>query len=94
MSKITESAKNQDCQIRIPGICTFDPEKTSPAHLGGAGMAKKTDDLFIAYACYDCHMAVDGHIKTDYTKDELKLMFFEGMARTQKILLESNLVKI
>lgn len=94
MSKITESAKNQDCQIRMPGICNFSPETTVAAHVGGGGMGRKMPDLLVAYSCSACHSAVDGHMKTDYTKDELKLMHLEGVVRTQLILIEVELVKI
>jgi uncharacterized CHY-type Zn-finger protein len=94
MSKIRKSARGEDCQIRIPGVCTFDPDETVLAHDGGAGIAMKSNDIHSAYACYRCHMAVDGHIKTMYTKTELQLMFYDGMVRTQLILIEKGLIKV
>jgi len=92
-SKITKSSRNQDCQVRIPGICNFNPETTIPAHLNGAGMGTKHNDIFIAYCCSNCHSVIDGHVKSQYTKEELNLMHYEGVFRTQQILLDEGLIK-
>jgi len=34
-SKIRASAKGEDCQVRVEGVCNFNPETTILAHLGG-----------------------------------------------------------
>jgi len=39
--KYTESARGQECQVRIPGICSHDPETVVFAHLNGGGMGMK-----------------------------------------------------
>ena len=90
MSKLRKSARMQECQIRLPTICNFNPEKTILAHLGGAGMGRKHNDLFASFACSDCHDAIDGKIRTCLTQDDLKLAFFEGMQRTQQIWLDNG----
>ena len=59
MSKITESARGEDCLIRIPGVCLHDPETTVFAHANGGGMARKMPDSEGAYSCAACHDAVD-----------------------------------
>jgi aldehyde:ferredoxin oxidoreductase len=92
-TKITESARGEDCQIRLPGVCNFNSETTMFCHLGGAGMALKSDTIHGAYGCYDCHMVCDGHIKSEYESDILKLWFFEGMVKTQLILLAKGLIR-
>lgn len=94
MSKITESARGEDCQIRIPNVCNFDPTKVSLCHKGGAGWALKANDIHAAYGCSSCHDAIDGRLKTQYSPDELKLMFYDGMVRTQEILIEKGLILI
>ncbi len=94
MSKIRKSARGEACQIRIPSVCNGNPETTVFCHLGGAGMALKSSDLHGAYGCSSCHSAVDGHIKTGFSRDELKLMFYDGLARTQTIMLNKGLIKI
>jgi len=82
-SKITKSSRGQECKVRIPGICNHTPETVVAAHLNGGGMGMKSPDYQIADACYACHMALDGHTKTDYTQDELRIMHLEGVIRTQ-----------
>lgn len=94
MSKITESARGEMCQIRIPGVCNHTPEKVVLCHLNGGGMAFKNPDYQSAYGCSDCHDAVDGRLKTPYTSDQLKLMHLEGVIRTQEILREKGLITI
>ncbi len=93
MSKIRKSAWGQQCQVRIPGICNFNPETTIHAHLGGAGMGRKHSDIFGARCCSSCHDAADGRVNTEYTYDELALMFLEGVIRTQQQLLDEGLIK-
>ena len=93
-SKIRKSAKGQECQIRIPGFCNFDPDTTVLCHLGGAGWSLKANDIHAAYGCYECHLIVDGQHTTYHTKEQIKVWFFEAMVRTQLILLEKGLVEI
>jgi len=93
-AKLRNSARGQECQIRIPDICNHNPETTVPCHLNGGGAGTKHSDLFIAHGCSACHAAVDGRIKTPYSKDELDLMLLQGMVRTQQIWLDAGLVKL
>lgn len=78
MSKIRESARGGQCQIRLPGICNHNPETVVLAHYrmaGSCGMGMKPNDAQAAYACSRCHDAVDGRLKTDLTRDELQTAF-------------------
>lgn len=86
--KILASAQGQDCQIRSP-VCSYNNEQTVCAHLGGGGMSRKVSDIFVAYACYECHTLCD--TKSD---PATKLMFYDGMVRTQVILLRDGLIII
>lgn len=96
--KITDSARGEDCQVRLEGICNFNPETTIAAHLNGGGMGTKHNDIFIAYCCSSCHDALDGRSQankkpwTEFTCGELKLAHYDGMVRTQLILLEKRLI--
>lgn len=98
MSKITKSAKGEDCQIRIPKVCNFNPETTVFCHLGGGGMSSKSSDIHGAYGCSSCHDEVDGRTnKTKYicdSKESVELWFYEAIIRTQLILIEKGLIKI
>ena len=84
MSRLRDAARSQDCQIRIPGICNFNPETTVLAHYrmaGVCGTGMKPIDLIGAWACSDCHFALDDG-KSGYRREQLDLMHLEGMVRT------------
>jgi hypothetical protein len=55
-------------------------------------MGMKESDLLGARCCSSCHDAVDGRIKTEFSSDEIKIMFYEGIYRTQKQLLVEGLI--
>lgn len=97
MSKITESARGRDCQIRIPGVCNHNNETTIPAHYSLAtfsGRGTKSPDWMIAYACASCHAVCDGQIPrpNGVTRDEVRLAHAEGIFRTQRILFAEGLL--
>ena len=94
MSKITKSAKGEECQFRIPNVCNFNPETTVFCHLGGAGIGMKANDIHGGYGCSDCHDAIDGRKKTVFSQLELQAAFADGMVRTQIILIKKGLIKV
>lgn len=98
MSKVTQAAKGEDCTIRLPGICNFNPETTVFAHLSGVrfrkGIASKVSDALGAFSCSCCHDAIDGRIKTRYSSQELKMAHYEGIFETQLILMDKGIIKI
>ena len=84
-------AKGQPCMIRVPGVCNRDPATTVLAHyrmagLCGAGM--KPPDALGAFSCSACHDAVDGRVKSTWSRCELRLMHAEGVFRTWAALEE------
>lgn len=93
MSKIRKSARGEDCTVRIPDVCNFNPETVILAHLNGGGAGMKHHDIHASYCCSSCHDAIDGRMKTEYTHNELKQMHYEGMVRTQMILIKKGLIK-
>lgn len=93
MSKITKSARGEDCQIRIPGICTHNPDETVFCHDNGAGLAIKKPDCEGAYGCSACHDVVDGRRQSvNFTRDQIRIMFFEGQQRTRIKLMAKGLI--
>lgn len=101
MSKITKSAKGEECQFRIPGVCNRNPETTVFCHEpNGSGLGMKWPDTEGGYGCSACHDEIDGRTRYKrgswviYGKDEIKIMFYEGARRTRIILLEKGLIKI
>ena len=93
MSKIRESAKGQQCQVRLEGICNFNPETVVLAHINGAGMGVKAHDFHGTYCCSDCHAVVDG-AKSHHSKESVLIAFYEGVIRTQSLLYYCGLLII
>lgn len=92
---LRDQARGRECTVRIPGVCNFNPETSVLAHYrlaGTCGTGCKPDDMQAAISCNDCHDAIDGRTKTEYTRDELKLMHAEGMMRTQAIWREEGFI--
>lgn len=97
MSRITESARGEECQVRIPGVCTFDPATTiwSHARHGSAGKGKgiKALDLCGAYACTACDAAYDQMIGAKHmTREQIDLDWFHGHLRSLVILAKKGLI--
>lgn len=95
MKKLRLMAKGRECQVRIPSVCNHNSETVVLAHIRMAGITgggQKANDLLGAWACSSCHDAIDGRVKTNYSRDELMLMHFEGMARTINILVKEGLL--
>lgn len=98
MSKITQSARGKDCTIRIPTVCNQNSETVVLAHISGVrhghGISQKVNDAFAAYACSNCHDAIDGRTLTQFRRAELKLMHLEGVIETQAQLINEGLIKV
>jgi len=91
-TKLRQSAKGQQCQIRIPGVCRHETETVCLCHINGAGWAMKSLDIHGAYGCARCHAVVDGKYKTKLERHLIKLWFLEAVIRTQKIMVEEGLI--
>jgi len=97
MSAITKSARGESCAVRMPGVCNGNSETTVLAHISGVrfghGVGKKVSDIHGAYCCSSCHDALDGRVKTPYSREGLKLMHYEGVIETQLKLIDKGLLK-
>ena len=93
-TKYTKSARGQECQVRIHGICNHNPETTVLAHLNGGGMGMKSLDIHAAFACSNCHDAIDRRSNLDLPKFFVDRAHYEGVIRTQKIWVSSNVLKL
>ena len=92
---LRKEAKGRECQVRIPGVCNKNPETTILAHINrkslvGSGMGAKPDDRFGSHCCSACHDAIDGRSTVDYTSEELTILEYEGIFRTQNLLLKEG----
>lgn len=89
MSRIREYARGQDCTIRLPHVCNWNPETTvlchANTHRAGKGKSLKARDYLGAFGCSSCHAVLDGNTNRprELTKDEVELAFWHGVAETQ-----------
>lgn len=93
------SAKDEECTIRLPDVCNFDPATTVLCHdnslESGKGMGLKAPDTFAAYGCSACHDVIDGRAPrpAGMTYELMIALFREGIAQTQRILKRKGLLK-
>lgn len=86
--RIRDSARGEECLVRIPGVCRGGTEHTiwSHAPLGAAGKggAIKSLDLCGAYCCTACDEVIDGQAKppAGYTRAMAMLDWFMGHMRS------------
>lgn len=92
-SKIRQSAQGKECTVRIPGVCSHDNDTVIHAHKNGGGMGMKEHDLLGARCCSACHDVVDG-ANSEFSYDEVLIMFYEDIYRTQKQLLIEGLISV
>lgn len=99
MTDLRKYAKGKPCQIRIPGYM-HNPETTVLCHFRQAGLtggAQKAPDILGAHGCYDCHRITEGAQLTAEEKamdrDQVKLIFLEGVMRTQYALVKEGVIK-
>lgn len=90
-NKLRQSARGQDCLVRLPGVCSFNPEKTIWSHYrgsaGGKGLSLKSHDLAGAYCCTDCDAVYDGQRKRPpgVSKADVDLAWLQGHMRSLPI---------
>jgi len=93
MPNLRDSARGRECQVRIPSVCNRNNETVVLAHIGGAGMALKSNDIHGSFCCSSCHDEIDARThKSYFTKDQLKLMHYDGMKRTQEIWIKEEMI--
>lgn len=98
MSKIRQSARGEQCQIRLPFVCNGNPETVVWCHANGSaagkGIGMKSHDILGAYGCSSCHDVYDGRRRVAIPRTEIKLAFWEGHARSIVRLIERGLIVI
>lgn len=91
--RLRESARGQQCAIRIPGVCCFDPETTVLAHINsvGKGMGIKSEDWFGIFCCVNCHACLDTHT---VPKDVRYQYILSALYETWKTWIKTGLVRV
>lgn len=99
--RIRESARGEECLVRLVGVCTHDATTTIWSHgrwgaqLGGAGrgMSTKALDLCGAYACSACDAAFDQHAGAKHlTREQIDMDWMLGHLRSLGRLHEKGLL--
>ena len=95
-SKITKSARNEACAIRLPSICTFNDEQTVFCHINTVfkGVGLKSPDLFGVYGCAACHDVLDNRRKHDFSEAEIYEATLDALIETQSKLVDKGLLKV
>lgn len=94
--KLRDSARGEECTLRIPGVCCGDPETVVLAHapFGGKGMGMKPPDSWAAAACYRCHSVADGREKAGISREEMAECWLRGIAETQARWFQLGYLKV
>jgi len=94
-SKIRLSAKDEQCLVRVPGVCNGNSATVVLAHLNGAGVGMKSPDWQAAYACSACHEFLDGgYADSGIWREQRDLLHLQGVIRTQERLIDKGFIKI
>lgn len=90
--KLRESARGQDCAVRLPGVCNFNSETTVLAHLpcGQKGFGMKGFDTVAVYACSACHDVLDGRAKGEVDWSDIP----RAIAETHEALIRAGILTI
>ena len=89
------AARGQDCQVRIDGVCNGNAETVVAAHsnqyIHGKGGALKAHDIFVAWACSDCHAELDQG-RMNY--DQKAHYWQRGFERTLLAAVEQGILQV
>ena len=94
--KLRDSARGEQCTLRIPGVCCGDPETVVLAHppVANGGMGTKGSDIDGAFACHQCHDVLDGRTTNTVPLWEVYECFIRGAAETRARMVERGLIKV
>ena len=85
MNKIRQSARDEDCTLRIPGVCRGDNSTVVLCHapFPGRGGMRTGNDTWAAYGCDRCHSLIDGREQVILTDEYAALMWMPAIHETQ-----------
>lgn len=98
MTPIRKAARGEDCTLRIPGVCNWNPETTvlchSPYLESGRGMGLKSSDQEAVFGCSSCHDLLDRRTPWPSWMTQFKMegFFIKAMNATHVILKSKGLL--
>lgn len=100
MTPIRKSAKDEDCTLRLPGVCQNRTDTVVWCHensyAAGKGMALKARDECGAYGCALCHEIYDGQVTRPawLTEEEVDSCFEIGKKLSLIVLKRKGLLPV
>lgn len=91
---IRNSAKGEECTLRIAGVCNYDKDTTVLCHVqteGGKMGGKEDDEASAVYGCSACHDAMDGRVRCFEFANNKWFYIARALVRTRR---RRNEVKI
>jgi hypothetical protein len=96
VSKLTKSARAQNCTFEIPGVCNANNETTVLCHLPhgkSGGVAYKTPDVLGAFGCSSCHDVIDGRATMpEHFKEDREFFMRRANGRTLLYWIDIGLI--
>jgi len=96
--KLRDSARDEECTLRLPGVCNGNPQTVVLAHLrcfGGGGMGTKPDDTAAIYCCSDCHDVLDGRRHMEHWPDGyIKQEAGRALCETLRRMIDKGLIDV
>ena len=105
-TKITKSARGENCSLRIPGVCNHDSATVVFCHAPsvGSGMGLKSPSWWGSYGCAKCHDAIDNRnnvLNRKFTIQGYELspfminwLWLPAIYETQRKLIEKGLIEV
>jgi len=95
-TKLTKSARDEECTLQIHPYCNGDTETTVLCHINSMdkGIGYKSKDFFACFGCSDCHDIIDGRRRTDLSELEIKKCIMRALYRTWLRWIEKGLIEI
>jgi len=92
----TDAARGQECAFEFPDICSYNPEQTVFCHAPseGKGMGIKSDDIWGADGCHECHRLIDNLAffeQTGFAKEDLYFFWQRAIHKTLRNRYERNI---
>ena len=87
---LRNSARGQECTLRLVNVCNWNPETVVLAHIGrDRGMGIKCNDTFAVFACSACHAEIDGPNRFKHEADKLR-----ALESTQDYWIRNGFIKV
>lgn len=97
-TKLSESARGEECALQIHPYCIGGTETTVLCHLpSNSGVANKSPDWWSTYGCMVCHSVLDGrHTQAikELGSEEIMACAMRGLFRTHQRMIEKGLIRV